>query len=74
MKSFATATILLASAQSVLGHAIWQQLWVDDVDQAGTCVRLPPSNSPVQDVTSNDLVCNVGGTTGVAGICPVTGM
>ncbi|PBP25891.1 glycosyl hydrolase family 61 [Diplocarpon rosae] len=72
MKSFASAAVLLASANSVLGHAVWQQLWVDGVDQAGTCVRLPGSNSPVTDPTSQDLACNAGGSTGVAGMCAVT--
>ncbi|PBP15852.1 glycosyl hydrolase family 61, partial [Diplocarpon rosae] len=47
-------------------------LWVDGVDQAGTCVRLPGSNSPVTDPTSQDLACNAGGSTGVAGMCAVT--
>lgn len=36
------------------------------------CARMPPSNSPVTSVTSTDIRCNVGGTTGVAGKkCPV---
>ncbi|MAD82750.1 MAG: hypothetical protein CL912_07295 [Deltaproteobacteria bacterium] len=72
MKTFTTSLLFLASASSVLGHATWQQLWVDGVDQAKTCVRDPPSNSPVSDVTSKDIVCNAG-TAGVAGICAVTG-
>ncbi|KAI6708834.1 hypothetical protein PZA11_005883 [Diplocarpon coronariae] len=72
MKSAAAAAVLLASAHSVLGHAVWQQLWVDGVDQAGTCVRLPGSNSPVADPSSPDLACNAGGATGVAGMCAVT--
>ena len=72
MKTFSTSLLFLASASSVLGHATWQQLWVDGVDQAKTCVRDPPSNSPVSDVTSKDIVCNAG-TAGVAGICAVTG-
>ncbi|PVH72731.1 lytic polysaccharide monooxygenase, partial [Cadophora sp. DSE1049] len=63
--------LFLASASSVLGHATWQQLWVDGVDQAKTCVRDPPSNSPVSDVTSKDIVCNAG-TAAVAGICAIT--
>ncbi|KAJ5037172.1 uncharacterized protein L3040_007352 [Drepanopeziza brunnea f. sp. 'multigermtubi'] len=71
MKSFAPAAVLLASAQTVLGHAIWQQLWVDDVDQVSTCVRMPGSNSPITDVTSPDMACNAG-TAGVAGMCAIT--
>ncbi|KAH7389166.1 glycoside hydrolase family 61 protein [Cadophora sp. MPI-SDFR-AT-0126] len=71
MKTFSSSLLFLASASSVLGHATWQQLWVDGVDQAKTCVREPLSNSPVSDVTSKDIVCNAG-TAGVAGICAVT--
>ncbi|KAH9205848.1 glycosyl hydrolase family 61-domain-containing protein [Leptodontidium sp. 2 PMI_412] len=70
MKTFTTSLLFLASASSVLGHATWQQLWVDGVDQAKTCVREPLSNSPVSDVTSKDIVCNAG-TAAVAGICAI---
>jgi len=56
---------------TVVSHATFQELWVNGVDQAGTCVRLPPSNNPVTSVTSNDIRCNVGGTTGVSGVCTV---
>ncbi|KAF3798312.1 putative endo-beta-1 4-glucanase D [Colletotrichum gloeosporioides] len=38
---------------------------------SASSARLPPSNSPVTDVASNDLRCNVGGATGVAGVCEV---
>jgi len=70
MVSF-TLLALLGSASTVLGHATWQDLWVNGVDQTGTCVRAPPSNNPVTDVTSNDLRCNVNGAQGVAGVCTV---
>jgi hypothetical protein len=43
--------IFSALATQVLGHAIWQDLWVNGVDKGSTCVRLPGtsyvSNSPV---------------------------
>lgn len=29
-----------------------------------TALRIPPNNNPVTDVTSTDLTCNVGGTSG----------
>lgn len=70
---FIITSLVLASASSVLGHATFQALWVNGVDQAATCVRPPKSNSPVQDVKSNDLRCNVGGSVGVPGICKVPG-
>ncbi|KAH7078521.1 glycoside hydrolase [Paraphoma chrysanthemicola] len=67
--------ILSTLASQALGHALFQQLWVNGVDKGSTCVRLPgtnyASNSPVSSVTSNDVRCNVGGSKGVAGKCPV---
>ena len=62
---------LLASASLAMGHATFQQLWVDGVDQADSCVRRPPSNSPVTSVSGNDIRCNANGATGVPGICDV---
>ncbi len=42
-----------------------QYLWVNGVDQGQNVdLRVPPNNNPVTDVTSNDLTCNVGGTSG----------
>jgi hypothetical protein len=66
--------ILFASAlaiQQVAGHALFQDLWVNGVDKASTCVRLPSGNSPVSSVNSNDLRCNAGGSKGVSGKCAV---
>ncbi|PQE11958.1 glycoside hydrolase family 61 protein [Rutstroemia sp. NJR-2017a BVV2] len=65
--------IALLFAAKALSHSTFQELWVNNVDQAGTCVRTPPSNSPVTSVTSTDIRCNVGGTKGVSGICNVPG-
>jgi lytic cellulose monooxygenase (C1-hydroxylating) len=50
MKTLAILAGLVASASA---HATWQQLWVNGVDQAGTCVRKPSSNSPVTSVSSD---------------------
>ena len=66
MKFIVTALGILASATSVIAHALWQEMWVNGEDQAGTCVRLPPITNPVNDVTSTDIRCNVGGTVGVS--------
>ncbi|OBT97750.2 hypothetical protein VE01_04976 [Pseudogymnoascus verrucosus] len=72
MKSTTIISLIAAlAAQQVAGHATFQDLWVDGVDEQSFCARLPQSNSPVSDVTSNDLRCNVGGATGVAGKCAV---
>jgi len=54
-KLLAAATL----AVSVAAHATFQELWINNVDQGGYCVRLPQSNSPVTDVTSTDIACNV---------------
>ncbi|KAI9690663.1 MAG: hypothetical protein M1820_009923 [Bogoriella megaspora] len=58
-------------ATNVAAHATFQELWVNGVDKAGSCVRLPPSNNPVTSVTSDDIRCNVNGETGVSGVCSV---
>ncbi|KAJ3974375.1 glycosyl hydrolase family 61-domain-containing protein [Lentinula raphanica] len=55
---------------SVSSHATFQELWINGVDAGSSCVRLPLSNSPVTDVTSDDLTCNVTPTPS-SGICPV---
>lgn len=69
MKSFLLASAL--AFQHAAGHAIFQQLWVDGVDKASTCIRMPGSNTPVTNVGGNDIRCNAGGTRGVAGKCSV---
>ncbi|KAI1263703.1 carbohydrate-binding module family 1 protein [Xylariaceae sp. FL1019] len=73
MKSttYAAAAALAFCASQVASHATFQDLWVDGVDQGATCVRLPLSNSPVTDVTSDDIACNAG-TSAVSGKCAVS--
>ncbi|KAH6657958.1 glycosyl hydrolase family 61-domain-containing protein [Truncatella angustata] len=71
MKSIISAAILAYAVKNVAAHATFQQLWVDGVDQGTSCARIPLSNSPVQDVTSKDLVCNAG-TSAVSSKCDVT--
>ena len=69
MKSFTLAT-LAALAGNAAAHATFQQLWVDGVDYGSQCARVPSSNSPVTDVTSNNFRCN-SGTSKPSGKCPV---
>ncbi|KAI1505914.1 glycosyl hydrolase family 61-domain-containing protein [Biscogniauxia marginata] len=69
MKSTLYAVLALA-ARRAAAHATFQDLWVDGVDQGSTCARLPVSNSPIQDVTSDDIICNAG-TSPAAGKCAV---
>ncbi|KAK7186888.1 hypothetical protein DPSP01_007072 [Paraphaeosphaeria sporulosa] len=61
-------TILASSLiAAVSAHQNFHQFWVNDETpgyQVG--IRMPPSNSPVTDVTSEDIACNVNGQTGVA--------
>ncbi|KAH8151405.1 uncharacterized protein LAJ45_04609 [Morchella importuna] len=52
---------LLAAATAVQAHATFQYL-----NDNSAVIRKPPSNSPIQDVTSSDLACNVNGGTPVA--------
>jgi cellulase len=55
----ATALALAASmANMAAAHATFQQLWVNGKDLESTCVRMPASNSPVEDPTSNNMRCN----------------
>ena len=44
-----------------------QYLWVNGADQGQNVnLRVPPNNNPVTDVTSKDITCNVGGTSGAS--------
>ncbi|KAI5807575.1 glycosyl hydrolase family 61-domain-containing protein [Peziza echinospora] len=70
MKTISILATVLAAASTASAHATFQQLWVNGVDKVGTCVRKPPSNSPV-GTTSADVKCNVGGNVGVPGLCSV---
>ncbi|KAK6543041.1 hypothetical protein TWF694_006971 [Orbilia ellipsospora] len=66
--------VVAASIAGASAHAIFQKLAVNGVDQGTSCIRLPqgPSaNFPVTLVSSNDIRCNVGGSTGVSGVCSV---
>jgi cellulase len=71
MKQFQNVALAALSASYVAAHATFQELWVDGVDMGSQCVRQPQSNSPVTNVASADIRCNVGGTKGVSGKCAV---
>ncbi|KAI1079167.1 glycoside hydrolase family 61 protein [Whalleya microplaca] len=60
MKSAAIAFAVSTLATSAAGHATFQELWVDGVDQESTCARLPGNNNPVTSVTTDDIRCNAG--------------
>jgi cellulase len=68
---FTKTAITSALLTAVSAHQNLHQLWINDVTpgyQVG--IRMPPSNSPVTDVTSNDIVCNVNGAKGVETTVP----
>ncbi|OCH84517.1 hypothetical protein OBBRIDRAFT_799019 [Obba rivulosa] len=67
---FKKLTIAAALVASAAAHATFQEMWVNGVDMGSACVRLPLSNSPVTDVTSDDLACNVNATAS-SGVCSV---
>ncbi|KDR77861.1 hypothetical protein GALMADRAFT_65659 [Galerina marginata CBS 339.88] len=58
-----------AFVASVAAHATFQELWINGVDAGSSCVRLPTSNNPVTSVTTNDIACNIAGTS--SGVCPI---
>lgn len=65
----ATAVALLGKAAA---HQNFHQLWVNGVTsgyQVG--IRMPPSNNPVTDVTSNDITCNVNGNKVPSGVSTI---
>lgn len=55
-----TSLLLLSTATA---HQNLHQLWINDVTPGpATGIRMPPSNSPVEDVTSDNMACNVPST------------
>ncbi|KAF4220099.1 hypothetical protein CNMCM8980_003388 [Aspergillus fumigatiaffinis] len=71
MKSTFGLLALAAAAKLVSAHATVHAVWINDVDQgagnsAAGYIRTPPNNSPLTDVTSSDMTCNVNGKNAVA--------
>ncbi|KAI0176828.1 endoglucanase-like protein II [Pestalotiopsis sp. NC0098] len=61
--------LALSMVAAVSAHQNFHQFWVNDVTpgyQVG--IRMPPSNSPVTDVTSDDIACNVNGSDVPSGV------
>ncbi|KAG8787551.1 hypothetical protein FRC12_015436, partial [Ceratobasidium sp. 428] len=59
------ALAVVLSAHGAFGHYIFDKLIVNGVTGAQFAnIRPPPNNSPVTDVTSNDVRCNVNGASG----------
>ncbi|KAI5861018.1 glycoside hydrolase family 61 protein [Durotheca rogersii] len=56
------STLLASLLTAVSAHQNLHQFWVNGVSPGYEIgIRRAPSNSPVVDVKSNDIVCNVGG-------------
>ncbi|KAI0352661.1 hypothetical protein OH77DRAFT_1497889 [Trametes cingulata] len=61
MKTFASLFALSALASPAFAHTIFQELYVNGVDQGHlTGIRVPDYDGPIMDVTSNDIICNGG--------------
>ncbi|EHL01403.1 putative endo-beta-1,4-glucanase D [Glarea lozoyensis 74030] len=61
---FFKSVLAISLASAVSAHQNFHQFWVNDVSPGyEAAIRMPPSNSPVTDVTSNDITCNVNGNT-----------
>ncbi|KAK7681569.1 hypothetical protein QCA50_015302 [Cerrena zonata] len=61
MKGFASLLVLSTLATSAFAHTIFQQLYVNGVDQGHiNGIRVPDYDGPITDVTSNDVICNGG--------------
>ncbi|KAH9924284.1 glycosyl hydrolase family 61-domain-containing protein [Epithele typhae] len=61
MRTFTSLLTAATFAASALGHAIFQELYVNGVDQGHTNgIRVPDYDGPITDVTSNDVICNGG--------------
>ncbi|KAH9897270.1 glycoside hydrolase family 61 protein [Xylariomycetidae sp. FL2044] len=70
MKATIFALATSALTPSVVGHATFQELWVNGEDQDSSCARLPGSNSPVTSVTGDAIRCNAN-PSAASGSCSV---
>ncbi|QRV89114.1 glycoside hydrolase family 61 protein [Ceratobasidium sp. AG-Ba] len=61
----------LACAGTALAHVRLTAISVNGGSFATNSVRLPPNNSPVTDVTSNNIICNVNGSVPASGVTTV---
>ncbi|RPD62198.1 hypothetical protein L226DRAFT_339386 [Lentinus tigrinus ALCF2SS1-7] len=57
--SFSALASLVLAAGSVSARTVFSAVQVDGVELGhGVAVRVPTSNAPITDITSNDLICN----------------
>lgn len=61
---YTSALLLPLAFTAIQAHQNFHQFWVNGVSPGlQECIRMPPSNSPVTDVSSDDITCNVNGNT-----------
>ncbi|KAF2019872.1 carbohydrate-binding module family 1 protein [Aaosphaeria arxii CBS 175.79] len=69
---FSKSIIASSLIAAVSAHQNFHQFWVNGVSPGvDTGIRMPPSNSPVEDVTSDAMACNVGGNKVPSGVITV---
>lgn len=76
MKFISVSTIVASVAffKVASAHATVRNYWVNGVDKGlgvNTYIRSPPSNSPVKDLKSAAVACNLNGATAVSGFVEV---
>ncbi|KAK1756398.1 putative endo-beta-1,4-glucanase [Echria macrotheca] len=69
MKAPCSALVMAALSRYAAAHAIFQQASSGTTDFGTTCNRLPSNNSPVTDVASPTLACNVNGAKPASSVC-----
>lgn len=70
MKTQSLVLAALAAVPSALAHTVWTNFYVDGVDQGdGVAMRMRKDDAkasfPLEDYNSDNMACNVDGTTGV---------
>ncbi|PQE31499.1 glycosyl hydrolase family 61 protein [Rutstroemia sp. NJR-2017a WRK4] len=66
---FFQTAVAATLVSAVAAHQNFHQFWVNGVSPGyQVSIRMPPSNSPVTDVTSNDITCNVNGNNVPSGV------
>ncbi|RDW84507.1 hypothetical protein BP6252_02097 [Coleophoma cylindrospora] len=71
---FKSSAVIAASLATVVSaHQNFHQFWVDGVSPGyQVAIRMPPSNSPVTNVSSDDIACNVNGQNVPSGVSTAT--
>lgn len=61
MVAFSKVASAVLAVGAASAHTIFQELWVNGVAQGHTVgIRVPSYDGPINDVTSNDIICNGG--------------